>query len=134
MGLCELCESKNKIKEGMVDFHAFPMPKTEKDQLYSNKYAICEIRIETKDKNKNSEFFANGFLCELNEENIPFSKALFTNNQILDENTIKMNNKINFDICGIDYIIKITKDRRVFTNVELDYTCIEILDTDNINF
>ena len=122
MGICE-------INPG----HTLLMSKEEIEQLYTYKYAICEITFEAKDKNKKEEFFANGFFCELNEKSIPFSKALFTNNQILDENKIKVHKKIEFDICGVNYMIEITKDRRVFTNAELDYTCIEILDKDNIN-
>ena len=48
---------------------------------------------------------------------------------ILDEKRI--NRQIEIEYCGKNIRIE-TKDRRVFTNDELDYTCIEILDTDNI--
>ena len=37
-----------------------------------------------------------------------------------------------FEICNQLYKIKITNNRKVFTNEILDYTCIEIFDSDNI--
>ena len=77
--------------------------------------------------------FRNWFFSEINDKHIPFNKALFTNNHILDENNLQINEEIEFECCNKIKKIEITKDRRVFTNKTLDYTCIEILDTDNIN-
>ena len=62
-----------------------------------------------------------------------FRKTLFTNHHILDENSIQINKQIEYESCGKKNTITITKDRKVFTNKDLDYTCIEILDTDKIN-
>ena len=44
-----------------------------------------------------------------------------------------MNKEIIFENYVKIKIIKNIKNRRAFTNEELDYTCIEIFDTDNIN-
>ena len=93
---------------------------------------MCKIS-KTKENNQTIDGFGTGFFCEINDNNIPFKKVLFTNNHILNKNSIKINKEIIFENCGETKIIKITKNRRAFTNEELDYTCIEIFDTDNIN-
>ena len=51
------------------------------------------------------------FFYEINYENIPFKKALFTNNHFLDENKIKINEQFEFEFCRKKNIIDITKDR-----------------------
>jgi hypothetical protein len=43
-----------------------------------------------------------------------------------------MNEEIVFEYCKEIRKIKITPNRKVFTNKELDYTCIEIFDRDEI--
>ena len=48
----------------------------------------------------------------------------------MDENKIKLNKQIEFEY--LKEKIKITKDRKAFKNEELDYTCIEILESDGI--
>jgi len=55
-------------------------------------------------------------------------KLLFTNNHVLDESKIKIDS--NIKIKDKDDI-KITNNRFVCTNEELDYTCIEIFDNEN---
>ena len=72
----------------------------------------------------------SGFFCEINDDNIPFKKALFTNNHILEEKSIEINNEIELEYLGKNDKIKITSSRKVFTNKQFDYICIEILDTD----
>ena len=74
----------------------------------------------------------NGFFCELNDNNSPFKK-LYYKNHILDNKSIEIGKEIEFEYLGKINKIKITKDRKVFTNEELDYTCIEILDIDKYN-
>ena len=63
--------------------------------------------------------------------------CLFTNNHILNETNIKKNKIIYFEIFKdskyIDQKIEIGSNRKVYTNKALDYTCIEILKSDNIN-
>ena len=57
--------------------------------------------------------------------------VLFTNNQILDENTIKIDEIIKIrNNNRIIKEIKITKDRFKCTDIILDYTCIEIKEND----
>ena len=61
-------------------------------------------------------------------KDILFKKCLLTNN----ENDIKLNKEIIIEYKNKIKRIKITKNRKIYTNKELDYTCIEILDEDNI--
>ena len=63
-------------------------------ELYSYEPALCKIRFETLNNGKIIQGFGTGFFCEINDINILFKKALFTNNHILDENSIKVNKKI----------------------------------------
>ena len=136
MGLCASMQSNESeteiIKE--YDFEAGdPLSKNESKELYSYEPALCKIEFEAFKDGKIQKCSGTGFFCEINYRDIPFRKALFTNNHVLDENRIKINKRIEFEYCGEKKIIEITKNRKVFTNEELDYTCIEILDTDKIN-
>ena len=109
------------------------MTKDEINELNSYESAVCKILYKTLKDGKFVKSFGTGFFCEINNLKIPFRKALFTNNHILDEEQTKINSQIKFEYCEKEINIIITKDRKVFTNKELDYTCIEIFDTDNIN-
>ena len=121
MGICGEYRSRI-ILEGSLGGHASPMTEIETEKLLSYKSATCKIKFE--------KGFGTGFFCEINEERIPFKKALFTNNHILNENSIQ--NEIEFEYCGENKKIKIN-DRYKFTDKELDYTCIEIFENDGVN-
>ena len=96
--------------------------------------SMCKISYETIDGKKGK---GSGFFCEI-DINFPFKYALFTNNHILDESNIEIGNIIHFEYLDfkksiyIEKKIKITNERKVFTNKELDYTCIELFKSDNI--
>ena len=113
----------NIKKEALIDDIA-PFKKDEIDELYSNESSMCKIRI----KNKK----ATGFFCKIKDENIPFKKALFTNNHILNEECLKIKEVISLEYLKKIKKIEITENRRVITDRNLDYTCIEIFDSDNI--
>ena len=82
-------------------------------------------------KGKGSAFF-----CDLDNKDLPFKYALFTNNHVLNESNLEIGNLIDFEYNCSDKImkkeIKITENRKVFTNKELDYTCIELFESDGI--
>ena len=67
---------------------------------------------------------------------IPIKYCLFTNNYILKEEDIKNDKSIEIVYCNeLGYYtkkIEINKKRRVYSNNKLNYTCIEILESDNI--
>ena len=109
------------------------MTKDEIDELYSYENAICKIKFKIFINGEIKDGIGTGFFLEINDNNIPFEKALFTNNHILNKNSIEMNKEIVFEYCKEIKKIKITENRNVFTNEILDYTCIEIFDTDKIN-
>jgi hypothetical protein len=91
-------------------------------ELHNKKDAICYI--ETLGGTRGT-----GFFLEINDANLPFKRGLLTANHVFD-----INKEIKFLCRGENKIIKITKNRRVFTDKKLDYTFIEILPEDNINF
>ena len=93
---------------------------------------MCKISYEKIIDNEIKKGKGSGFFCEIN--NFPIKYALFTNNHVLNENDIKIGNIINIEYYNkssyINKKIKINEKRRVFTNKELDYTCIEINESD----
>ena len=113
--------------------HIEPMSKKEIKDLYSNQPSMCKINFQKEKDGKIFNSSGTGFFCEINEDNIPFKKALFTNNHVLDKNSIKINKEIKFECMGKKNTIHISENRKIFTSVELDYTCIEIFNTDIIN-
>ena len=120
------------IKEVKNVRHVEPMSETEIKDLYSNQPSMCKINFQKEKDGLLINSTGTGFLCEINDDNIPFKKALFTNNHVLNENSIKINKEIEFECMGKKNKILITENRKIFTNDELDYTCIEVFDTDKI--
>jgi len=90
---------------------------------------MCKIHILKNGKSGTG----TGFFCSLKHSNLNLNIVLLTNNHVLDEDNLKEGNVIEYE-CGNEIInqIKITKERRVFTNKDLDYSCIEIFDNDKI--
>jgi hypothetical protein len=74
----------------------------------------------------------SGFFCSINDPNINFKHALFTNNHVLDEESIKIGEKISLEYKSELKYFTLDEKRKVYTNKELDYTCIEIKDEDNV--
>ena len=73
-----------------------------------------------------------GFFCKF-EVNGRIMKGLFTNNHVLKEDLIKENSIIELKHNDEIKEIKITSNRFKYTNVKLDYTCIEIFDNEDYN-
>ena len=72
-----------------------------------------------------------GFFYEFEYKDIPFKKGLFSSNHILNEEDIKIGKKISFELNEYKNKILITKDRKVFTDKEIDFTVIEIFENFN---
>lgn len=97
-------------------------------KLYEiGKNSLCKFTI----MDNNREKIGAGFFCELEYDGIPFKKGLFTSNHILNEENIKIGNKISFELNEYKNEIIISKDRKVFTDKEIDYTVIEIFENFN---
>ena len=95
--------------------------------LKKSNLATCKIVSES----ENGEpLHGTGFFCKIPLEG-KIMKVLFTNNHILNKNSIKEGEIIK---CRYKNEIKKfeIKNRKCFTNEELDYTCIEILNEDKI--
>ena len=112
--------------EGWVEGHNKPIKKKEIYNILSTEISICNV--------SNEDIIGTGFFCRINIDTIPFSLAIFANNHILDWNSIKIGKEIISEHKNITTytILEITKNRRVFTDEKLDYTCIEIFDKDKI--
>ena len=108
--------------------------KKEINDLFKRENLICKISSQKIINGKIENIKGTGFFLNISNENILFNKCLITNNHILNENDIKINNKINIIYNNVNKIIEINGKRNVFTDIILDYTCIEIFDTDNINY
>ena len=107
--------------------HSKPLSIKDIDELLKNVDSICQIAYN------NKSYGGNGFFLDLNIKDIPFNKCLLTNNHVLNNEALTIGNEISL-LCNENIILKIeiTKDRKVFTDEILDYTCIEILPQDNI--
>ena len=128
----KLSNKLNIIEEGIINGHGNPITKQEIKNLFKMEKSMCKISYETIDGQKGK---GSGFFCEI-DINFPFKYALFTNNHVLDESNIEIGNIIHFEYLKkslyIEKEIKITEKRKVYTNKELDYTCIELFKEDNI--
>ena len=112
---------------------AKPMKKNEIDELYTNESSMCKIQYEENKEGIKKKISGTGFFCKIKDENIPFKKALFTNNHIINEKNLEIGKVIILENLNTIKKIEITEKRRDFTDINLDYTCIEIFDTDKIN-
>ena len=126
----------NKIdiqRECIIQGHGSPISKEEIYNLFKLEKSMCKIYFENPEGKQSK---ASGFFCEI--DYLPFKYALFTNNHVLNESNIETGNIITFEYFSekkgkIDKRNLIIKDdRKVFTNKELDYTCIELIKSDNI--
>ena len=98
--------------------------KTEEFLLKKSNAATCKIISQSEN---GIPLHGTGFFC-----NIPsLGKFLFTNNHVLNKNSINEGEIIK---CRYkDELKKFEiKNRQCFTNEDLDYTCIQILDEDKI--
>jgi len=125
-------------KEGGSELMGEAINEEETISLFQKKDWVCLINFETDTKGITlNNGIGNGFFCKLNDSNIPFQKALFTNNHVLNEKNIKKNKKIKLKYKQnktiIEKIMEISEKRKTYTNAEIDYTCVEIFDEDEIN-
>ena len=130
MGICDSCNPK--VKQACFPSNAKILTKKEIDKLYEYESALCKINFQTIKDGKVVNAIGTGFFCEINDDSIPFKKALFTNNHVLNEMNIENNKDIKFDYFNKLRTIKMTENRKKFTNKIYDYTCIEIFDSDEI--
>ena len=122
--------------EGILKTHGKPISKSEILDLFDLEKSMCKIFFQNIKNKKIEEGKASGFFCEL--YNFPIKYALFTNNHVLNEKNTKIGDIINIEYFKKNKIvkkkIKINEKRKVFTNEELDYTCIQLFESDEIKY
>ena len=134
----ELITSKefNAQKEAVLQGHGEPIKKEEIINLFKMEESMCRIEYERINNNKIEKGKGTGFFCEISDKNTPIKYCLFTNNHVLNQANIEVGNIVNFEYYkdGKYEIkeIKIDENRKTYTNETLDYTCIEILESDGI--
>ena len=119
-------------KECVIKRHNEPINKKEIEELFKKEDAMCKIKSKKLIHGKLEDIDGSGFFLEINMNDILFKKCLLTNSHVLNGNDIKLNKEIKLVYKNEIKKIKITENRKVYTNEELDYTCIEIFDKDNI--
>ena len=126
-----LYEEQNIVKEVSLKKHGGPIHKTEINKLFLKGIeSMCKILV----KKNNYSGNGTGFFCKLRHPNINLSSILLTNNHVLNSDSLKEGNIIEYEYNNnIIKYLTLTKERRVYTNKSLDYTCIEIFETDNIS-
>ena len=95
------------------------------EDILIKKGEMATCKIITKYNN------GTGFFCKIPLYN-QLIKFLFTSNHIINKDLIKTGNNIHFVYKLKRKKIEITDNRKCFTNEDLDYTCIEIFDEDEI--
>ena len=121
-------------KQGGIQIMASAILKNESEELFKKEDSMCIIYFENASNGIiMNNGLGNGFFCKLNHSYIPFKKALFTNNHILNEKSIQTGKKIKLKYQQKVITLDITEKRNAFTDEKLDYTCVEIFDEDGIN-
>ena len=118
-------------KEIVTKGHCDPIKKKELSHLFQYEESMCKIRYHKIINNELKYVYGSGFFLIMNIKGIPFNKCLITNNHVLNEDFFKTNKAIEMEYLNEMKIIQINK-RRICTSKSLDFTCIEILDNDNI--
>ena len=122
-------------KESFIEGHDL-ITKEEIFNLFEMEKAMCRISFQTLE---GKQCFGTGFFCKI--DNFPIKLALFTNNHVLDETIIEIGRSFNFEFYEkslfgsyslVNRQIKIAGNRNIFTNAYLDYTCVELLESDGI--
>ena len=91
---------------------------------------ICKIIREIEINGEKHFKFGTGFFCSLPEKKFNF---LITNNHVINEEFLKNEKKLIFEIEEKEKEINLELERHKITNKEFDFTIIEILNKDNIN-
>ena len=119
---------KNKIINE-VEIHPGGTSNTQQfqDLLIKANEGICKISLE-------NNSYGSGFFCKIEEsEQEKNLRVLFTCNHVLNKEFLNKYKKLTMEINNKIIILDLDK-RRIWTNSDLDYTCIEIFKNDNIKY
>ena len=93
--------------------------------------SLFEIGENSMIKIYSKDGIGSGFICKINGNQLNIKYALFTNNHVLGEEELQKGEKISFEYKNELKYIKLDYDRKCFTDKDIDYTCIEIKESDN---
>ena len=68
----------------------------------------------------------------IDEPYIPFKKCFITSNNIIDENDINNKNEIRIGYEAEEKQIEIKNNRKIYMDKNIGYTCIEILEEEDL--
>ena len=105
--------------------------KDKEEALQIGEDSICQIKYEKMVNDKLEKINGSGFFLEYSDDFIPFRKSLITSYSILNEEYLKENKSIKIIYKNEEKILEMKKDRKVISNKELGYTCIEIFKEDD---
>ena len=112
--------NEEKVKEGenlTLKKNKILLEKAEK--------SICEI---IKDKG-----YGTGFFCKMKyPDKYNEIYCIITNNHVITKDMLKYKENIEIKLNNKEIKISLNLDRRIWTNEEIDFTCIEIIKEDNI--
>ena len=106
--------------------------KFEKLKNIINKGEKCVVKILIEDENNYKIASGTGFFCKLPIRN-NYLNILLTNNHIINKEFLKKEKELKIEYLKQLKIINLKGNRLIFTNVEYDFTIIEILKEDLIN-
>lgn len=99
------------------------------DFIEKSKYTTCKII------NENEKKYGSGFFCKIpytNDNNILLN-VLITCEHVLGEYSVFSDKNIKIIVNDKEKIISLKKNRKRWINKDLDYSCIEIIEDDNID-
>ena len=127
--------SLNDIKEITPEGYCEPLNKTEIEQLLSKENCMCKVKFKRIVNDKLENCIGSGFFLEFKYKEIPFRKCLITNHHVI--NDTEADDEIRIEYQNKGKTIEITKngkERKVFTDKDLDYSLIEIFDDDDFQY
>ena len=102
------------------------------EEIFELEKAMCKIEFQINENGKITTGIGTGCFIQLNPEDFIIKRILLTNHHVLDETKIKGSKEIDIIYKGEIKKINLLK-RRIYTSENLDYTCIEIFEEDNID-
>ncbi len=119
---------KNNIKKESSDKRGTMNDDATIEYIQKAKDCTCYII------NENNNSTGSGFFCKIpytKNKNL-FLNVLITCEHVLTEDIVFSNDNIKLKVNDKEKIISLEKERKRWSNKELDYSCIEILKEDNI--
>jgi len=113
-------KNENKVKEGENI-----TLKNSKILFEKSEKSICEIITD--------KGYGTGFFCIIKYPN-KYNEiyCLITNNHVITKNMLTYQENIEIKLNNKEIKISLSKNRRIWTNEEIDFTCIEIIKEDDI--